>query len=520
MEELGERLVGEEDLTNKEEEKHAEQDAENIVKELLLFEKGHKDLPRGYLLKTFFSVLMDALKLLPFVIVGVLINTIGYFFLDMAGDTDQLAAIGINNFMVLIFFVALVFSSLDKFGMELSKAFGSKDYQRMKEIFGMGTLMFFGGFLFITVPIFLNAEAFMLKVGITPVIAEAVKGPARVNLAMFCMQICTEIMQITAISQGLERYFAMIGIFNLAISLPASYLFIYRLRLGIYGSVFVRFLIEIFKFCLAAFVFFKKTHPESRGFASLQDTMKNFRPYMIDSLKFTATGYSEHLGFAIIGYLVALTGDIDQIGAYYSLENYTGLPYVLGAAITIIVRTRVNILIGMDKGVVAGNFFRYISLCVYCLGILVGLITLYGRHFISDWYVSSDPAANSWCVVLTSIYALFIWADIVMILAMSAMKSLGKINLVIRYSSLTMLAGNIILGGLISKLNGTAVHLFILNMVMLALLSCLNMRTSFTSDWSKAPKHQGDLPRDSISLILERELNDQRLPNNDSQKSG
>jgi Na+-driven multidrug efflux pump len=312
----------------------------------------------------------------------------------------------------------------------------------------------------------------------------------------------------------------MMGIVNLFISLPVSYLFLYKMRLGIYGFILVRCVTECTKFCLASYVFFSKTHPQSRGLASLEDTLRDFRPYLIDSLKFTATSYSEHLGFAITGYLVALTGDINQMAAYYSIENFTVIPYCFGYSISIICKTRVNVLIGMDKAVTAGNFFRFAAICVYAIGGLLAIFTFLGRHYISDWYVSSDPDTNHWCVILVIIYSMFIWADVIMNLAMVGMKSLGLINLVMKYSSFTMLAGNMIIGGIVSKLNGNAPQLFFVNMITLSLLSTLNMRKSFMSDWSKAPIHQSDKPRDSISILLERELQIQTFDNKEQLKTG
>lgn len=293
------------------------------------------------------------------------------------------------------------------------------------------------------------------------------------------------------------------------------------MRLGIYGCILVSGVIECIKFCLASYVFFSKTHPQSRGLASLEDTTRDFRPYLLDSLKFTATSYSEHLGFATTGYLVALTGDINQIAAYYSIENFTVIPYCFGSSISIICKTKVNVLIGMDKAVTAGNFFRFAAICVYAVGGLLALSTLLARHYISDWYVSSDPETNYWCVILVIIYSIVIWADVIMNLAMVGMKSLGLINLVMKYSLFTMLAGNMIISGIVSKLNGNAPQLFFVNMVMLTLLSCLNMRKSFMSDWSNAPKHQSDQPNDapkpqsnqpndSVSTILESETSENK----------
>jgi Na+-driven multidrug efflux pump len=207
MEEHRERLISDEDIAAYDENCNAEQEGTHLVKDLMFFDKSYKELPLIYLLKTFLGIGKEVGKLMPLVLGGILINTFGYLFLNMAGDTMQLAAVGLNTFMVLIFFTALVLSSLDKLGMELSKAYGAKDYKRMRETFSMGMITFFSTYMLITVPIFFYAESSLIKMGINPVIAAQMKGPARLNIALFCLQILTEGMQIMCISQGLEVFF-------------------------------------------------------------------------------------------------------------------------------------------------------------------------------------------------------------------------------------------------------------------------------------------------------------------------
>lgn len=497
------------DPVNKIEGQPPPREGEDIVKELMNFEQPFQNLPKSYLWNTYIKLVWENLKMTPYVTGQIFITASGFYYLNLAGDPLEQAAFGLYTFLYLVSFLSILYSGADKLGISLSNAFGAKNYQKLREISGMGALTYLLLFLTITVPALFLAEPLFTATNISPELARAVAGPCRLSLVMSLIQLLNEVIQTFCMAQGLEHYFGNIGLVNVAFSVPGNYFFIYRLKLGQYGFIYSKLIAETVRLMLSVMIL-RKTHPETKKFASLADTLKNYKVFLWDSLKFTLGTYSEYIGFEICGYLVALTNDKSQITAYYSIQNYAGIPYSIGITFSVIGRTRTNILIGMKKNHIAKNFYLFFILATSGFGFLFGMGMIVTRDFVAGLYGSSSPDLKDWMKGLIVIYGLSAWSEMMMYVNEVGMKTIGKINLLLRFSMCTMFLGNSTVGSLISHYNGNVWHLFGWSMILAVSMSCLMMGTVFTFDWNQISKRKSSVDQDSIDDMLEREL--QNIP--------
>lgn len=464
----------------------------DLVHQFLDLEQGFSQLPCRYLFKCFWNIFKESLSLWPQYCIGAVANTISYLFLNIGGQTDLLGIIGINNLLCILFYWALIFSGIDKLGIELSKEFGAKNYEGMKITFGMGCLttaiLFFG----ITVPIYWFCEPLLIMAGIMPSFAAALKWPTRLHLLVFGVQTCLELIQVLAMSQGIESYYGRLGVFNILISVPSSYLFVYHYRLGIYGVILVELSMEIPKLLLTFYVW-SKLKPETKGFSSMSATLNHFISYFRESIKFAFSDYSSSFGIQISGFIVALAGDFKQTGAYYSIQNFGAYPESLGRSFAVVCRTRLNNLVGRGQYVAAKNLFRLVGVGLFFVCVIVGLLILSARNYIATWYTSSDPECFKWLVRQTIAYAILNAAHTGYDFSILGMKTLGNLNFLVKTTAILLVGGNLLIGYILkTQFNPNSVVFLSLNFSMSILVIVVVTIRAVKSDWIKIDRENSE----------------------------
>lgn len=263
----------------------------DIITHLLDFDRCYDDLPALYLLRVYMMLMCETVKMTPYMTSQIVIATFGYFYLNIIGDSVQMAAFGIFNFMYMIFFYLRIFAGSDKIGIELSNSYGAKKYQNCKIILRMGFLHIVILFVFVSFPKMFWAKDTLNMMGISSEIAVILNMPAKLSLLVMCIHMCHESLQNFCIAQGLEAYFWRMGILNLFIAIPGNYIAICKLKLGISGFILVRLMTEIVKLANSFYVY-SLSHPETIGLPTVEECLKYFGGYFLESIKYTMGTYA------------------------------------------------------------------------------------------------------------------------------------------------------------------------------------------------------------------------------------
>lgn len=478
---------------------------EDIVRDLYVFSDDISKVKISVQTGIYLRLLVETLKMTPYVTAQVLITTSAFVCLSWTGDLLEHASFELYNFLTLMFFISMTFSSMDKISIELSNAFGANNYKRCSEVLFMGILTLFIEAAIVTFPTFFWSEELLVAIGIDPVIAKTVKVPLRWSLISVVLQMCVEVIQTFCMAQGLEHYFGRIGVLSLALAMPANYITICVYDMGIMGFVISRTLVEVIRLLLCLYVA-RLTHPDTRKMCSLDDITKDLSDFFFESIKFTLGAYGEFVGFEICGYMIALTKDNSQLAAYYSVQNFTGISYTIGVAASVICRTRINILIGMNKNDTAKNFYKSFSLFTIAFGCICGVLTLIFSSTLTSLYAGSNENLIYWIHSLFFIYAFVLFTDTTFTTNAVGMKTIGEINLLLRFVIIFILISNTIGGSIMLYLHSNALQFYALTMLLITISNLLSMRITFKRDWSLIPKRDDNDNRNSIVSMLERQI--------------
>jgi MatE len=177
---------------------------EDIVRDLYVFRDDISKVKISVQTGIYLRLLVETLKMTPYVTAQVLITTSAFVCLSWTGDLLEHASFGLYNFLTLMFFISMTFSSMDKIGIEMSNAFGANNYKRCSEVLFMGIMTLFIEAAIVTFPTFFWSEELLVAIGIDPVIAKTVKMPLRWSLISVVLQMCVEVIQTFCMAQGLE----------------------------------------------------------------------------------------------------------------------------------------------------------------------------------------------------------------------------------------------------------------------------------------------------------------------------
>ena len=147
----------------------------------------------------------------------------------------------------------------------------------------------------------------------------------------------------------------------------------------------------------------------------------------------------ECLAWELNGYFIALSGNTDQLAAYYCIVNLSGVTYFIGVAFSIICRTRMNILIGMGEHRAAKNYFHFFVWLSSIVGVFIAAMIWLARAPLTRLYADSTEGMKNWFMQLLFVTAFLGFSSISVSAAFVGLKSVGKINLLLKLDAIFFL---------------------------------------------------------------------------------
>ena len=371
-----------------------------------------------------------------------LLFTMGFITLNLVGKSLHQAAFGLCVSYYNMFVSALMLSSLDKYGIDLSVSYGSGCYQEMKAVTSKGAITMAGIFLSISLPLMLKSEDILLFAGISDEVAQETSRGITLLIGIGFLQVTAEMIKTFCIAQGHESVFALPGYINTGLSLVSIYYLVVVKDYKFDGWLFSKYINEIINLVTSVVVLFCYTEKECRGFAGCAETARGFKKYFCETFKFLMGSYAEYLAYEITTYFVALTHDNAQIAAYTCIYNVTALVYCIGISMGFVCRTRISILLGMGRPLVAKAFFKSFYRFTAFFGLLLCSASLLLRERIADLYSSNDPEQRECFLMLLTTYSLFMPSETSLMTASISMKTIGKVRLLLILNLLVLLGLN------------------------------------------------------------------------------
>ena len=472
-----------------------------IVKQLEPFEKETKDLEWSYLLGTMWSITKKSLAISASIVGGVITQTGGLASLNAAKDTLGQACFGIYGSYVLVFYIALTLSLLDKIGISVSSKIGEKDFEGCRRKITQGAIACSLFYSVLTLPLFLFAGPILGSIGVDPVNADFVWKLLLWSFPYTIINLAFEFIKTICMAQGCESIFGYFGFPNAIVCVAMSFAFVIYFHMGAFGWILSKTIFEITNLGLGIYVLRTQTNEQARSLAPLSDSLDGLKEFLIDAFKFTMGSYSEMFGFEFTSYFVAIQRNNNMIAAYGSMVNFTGIVYCLGASFSVSARTRANILIGMGKSHVAKNFFLFFVKALAVIGAVLGLV-VYGLLLepLCAIYASANMEMYTYFKELLAIYCLCLPSEVSLTSSFVGMKTIGRVMHLLTANVVVLIIGNGTGGFAITKIaHGGVVPLFAWLFFLLYCLNIFSFYSAWRFDWS----------------VLKSNIDKQKIPEND-----
>ena len=453
-----------------------------IVKEWLPFQKGAFNHSMGYMAKMFWVVLSSSLTLAPSVISRQLFNTSGLAFFNMIGETTNQAVFGIFGSIYGVFFVGLMMNLLDKYGIAISTAYGEKNYNGCKIAMTKGLLISTFYFCLITLPVNLYCRPFLKAINIEDHVCDLVQDTCWLALPLMTASLLSEHLKTFCMSQGHESIFGYTSAVNLFVTIAANYFVIVKYRWGVPGWILTRTISEIVSLIVGLYVL-TKTNSDTRGLCTWKEVKEGFLSFYWDSTLFMLGVYPEILGFQVVAVCIARTGDTNQVAAYYCVTNIGGIIYNAGRSFANIARTRINILMGMKRYIVARNTFRFIVACNVIFGGFIALILLLLRNQLDSFYSSSNPKVEKWFLMLLLAFIIGCPSEISLVLTTLGLQSVGRISLLLILNIIITFFGSLAGCFIMSVLGYDSFYIFGYYMCISTILNITCLVWCLNSNW-------------------------------------
>lgn len=283
--------------------------------------------------------------------------------------------------------------------------------------------------LFYTIPIYYFSGNILASLGIHAAVASQVSHICRSLIPAMIIQAINEFFKTFCNSQGIEKIFGIFNIGTILLFSPLYYYFAITQGKGVFGFVLYKYLINICTIVFTLYSYFKHTEKQTRGIDySLVKTHKSeLWVYLKENFKFTLSFYVEVIGVEI-GTLMAIYHEkLPDITAYMQFMNFVYTICGPAAGLGVIMRTRINFLIGKEEYKAAENFFWWAFRLLSSIGLLVGTgFIIIFRSWISGLY-NGDGEAKGILMKMLICYGCIYWSEIFLNSSMTAMRSLGKV---------------------------------------------------------------------------------------------
>ena len=421
--------------------------AKELVKDLLPFRGGILAVPTGIITSIIIQTLGQVITIAPSLVGRIVVNTSGFVFFNIIGEPTMQASFGVFEGFFFIFFFALLTALLDKFSIDMSLAFGEKNYAKIRNTMSKSLLVCIILLVFLTIPMMAFASPILQAIAIQEDIANNVQIITRMGIPMIILVTFSEYLKGFCLSQGFEKPFGYSVLLTLPPTIAANYVLMIKYDYGIKGWMLTKTLQEAFLLLVTIVVYFR-TEAASRGFCSLKETLENFGSFFYQALKYMVGIYVECLAWELNGYFIALSHSTDQIAAYYCLVNVSGICFCIGFAFALICRTRMNVLIGIGEHKAAKNYFHFFIWVNALVGMVVCAITYLLQDLLVKAYSDSTEGMKHWFGQLVVVFCLMGWSSISLNAALVGLKSVGGINTLLKIDLMFPLLLNFF-GGLV-----------------------------------------------------------------------
>lgn len=466
------------------EDHHVNPHDQQIIQYLLPLKEGVANLGAGYIVKTGLELMKESLMIACTIVGPILLLTANFSFIGREGSVSLQAGFGLANSFIVVFFNSLNIYNLDKFGIALSVHFGRRDFKEVKRVLNQGAFTICLLFSCVTLPFLYFSRTILILFGISEANATTTQFILRLVILPLMVEAASSVLRTFCMSQGFEKDFNIFGIINTILCICLSYFLVVSMRLGIYGFVYAKCIYEINN-CLVGLYVLKKVNPDTFGMVSISDLQLGLKSYLIDTLKYSLGSYSEILGVESISILVASLQVDEQTTAYMAMISLLGSVYTFGMALSIIARTRINLLIGCGLLNTAKNAFWFIHKVGCFMGLLESVILVSFCSQIANFYSSNNQAVRSYLSGLIYLYSLWTVSEVSISTTFVGIKTIGKVTTLLKVNLITLLIINPVLGLLIVRLNGDCLALFftLLSMIGIGHLCCYYV--TMKEDWTK-----------------------------------
>jgi Na+-driven multidrug efflux pump len=289
--------------------------------------------------------------------------------------------------------------------------------------------------------------------------------------------------------QGIEEGHSIQTVASLIIAAPISAYFGLYKGHSVNGWMVGRAVLDILHLLLLLYAFKNKNKLGSFNLQNLKNWHKGAGHFIRDSLVFSATIYSESLGWELSTLAVAQTRDIHQIGAYASLVNFSHIIWYVGNGFTCTSRPRINFLLGQEKAKEAKRVFLVFTVGNMVSSSILGLCVFFGSQILANIYVSDSGPLQDYLMKLLQVYAFVLSGDFFYAYVFTVSRSLHQtcLNMILNLIILISLHSAISFY-LVKSRGATCVASLLVMQLSLILIHLIMTCRFLCMDWSHVEK--------------------------------
>ena len=283
---------------------------------------------------------------------------------------------------------------------------------------------------------------------------------------------------------------------SLAIGFGGAYYFGIYKEQYVEGYIVGRAIYEFFNLLFIGGMFFWKVKGKKFSAKEFKNAFRGICGWFKDVLTYTVALYSEFFGYEISTLICTLTDDDVQIAAYTSVINLAYIVWATGNGFSNTARTRVNYLLGQNKGAAAKVFFYVSTTGMVMLALCIGV----GLYLMNGWvakvYANTNVAINAQLVKLIKLYSMLTLGDFFFAYMFTIARSTNQICLNMCLDYLILVFGQFALSYYLMKHRGgnCLTCLGVMESMLLVIYSILVLRFA-TMDWNAIAYQGEDLPQ-------------------------
>jgi Na+-driven multidrug efflux pump len=458
-----------------------------IVQQLLFMAQPFKDTPFSQIASTVVSLILQSLGVLLAIIGGQLYNLLGVALLNYDGNIEVQAGFGLYLAFNLLFYQGFMVPLNDKMAVEFGRAFGQKNYSKVKQVFCQSICTAMLLYSCLTLPVFLNCKHILIWTGVAANTAEKTQIIVSMQCLVGFMVNFLFPAQTLCFSQGAETVFALKNLLSLVIASVCSCIFVIHYKMGLYGWILGKLLYETLNLIVAFTTLIQNGHPETWGLVDFKTLKQGYDDFVRDSLQFAFSSYSQFLGIEAIGFFIYRSDVLVDAAAFVCVLNLGFMAFSIGISVEIMCRTRLNLLIAKGYPQIAKTFFSYYLVAVFIYAALYSGLLMLLTPVLTDLFASSDSELSFSFRQLLKVYYVLVISDVATMTIAVGFKSIRRVLILILFSLSVATALNLLAGYWVTYvLKLRAWHNLLASCVISCSMNVLLIALIMMMDWEKA----------------------------------